>query len=532
MNRPALHFALLIVAFCAIPLVYNSCQGGLFGSKGFSSLKSHQCNTGMYKGAVAKLSDQSHPDPFAGGKVRLNAESAQGQGKVASDVVLKSGQQLSVVIDNACLQNLKAELDTTLISKAAANSGQMLADLDRQAYLWTLDKDYTESELSGSADLEPCVVGVSWNQKYKTQATFTDNSSLYQTHLGAIHAMESYDYFYNSTGGMERNTGDPVIIAVIDTGVDWQHPDIYNNLWKHAAGIGIDITTLGGTVDYNPFDASSIGHGTHVAGMIGAVTDNGQGIVGGMPFRGKIMAIKLFAKDPVTGDLSTTSQHFFNAMRFAHLNGAHVINLSLGSISNGPATDAVADSAVTEALNKGLTVVTVTGNADSGMNGAELNGSTLTVIPGIYANRAGVIGVGSIDTTTGNKSFFSHYSTTYGDIAAPGADQGSTGVYSTLPLANSGYGRLAGTSQAAPLVSAAAGLAIGIIRDAYKVTPTPAEVERLITASAVKDPKLAPYFKEGNRLDLLRLVQRINADYPYTRNTSSGSIDLSSVGCP
>ena len=520
------------MAFCAIPLVYNSCQGGLFGSKGFSSLKSSSCKTGMYKGSLAKLSDQSHPDPFAANKVRLSAGDSQAQRKATNEVVVNSGQQLGVVIDNACLQNSKDLLDTALISKAAANSGQMLADLDRQAYLWTLDKDYTESELNGAADAEPCVVGVSWNQKYKTQASFSDNGNLYQTHLGAIHAMESYDYFYNSTGGMERNTGDPVIIAVIDTGVDWQHPDIYNNLWKHAAGIGIDITTLGGTVDYNPFDVSSIGHGTHVAGMISAVTDNGQGIVGAMPFRGKIMAIKLFSKDPVTGDLSTTSQHFYNAIRFAHLNGAHVINLSLGSITAGTATDAVADAAVTEALNKGVTVVTVTGNADSGANGAEVNGTTLTVIPGMYASRAGVIGVGSIDTTTGNKSFFSHYSTTYGDIAAPGADQGSTGIYSTLPLANSGYGRLAGTSQAAPLVSAAAGLTIGLIRDAYRVIPTPAEVERLITASAVKDPKLTTYFKEGNRLDLLRLVQKINADYPNTRNTSSGSIDLSSLGCP
>ena len=531
MNRPALHYLSLIVAFLAIPLAYNSCQGGLFGSKGFSTLKSTSCKAGLYKGALTKLSDQAQPGPFTSGKVRLNAQAAAGQSKAVSAFELKSGQPLGVLIDNACLQNTQNELAATVISKAAAESGQMLADLDRQAYLWTLDIDYTEAQINDIANSEPCVIGVSWNHKYKTQVAFNDNSSLYQTHLGAINAMNSYDYFYNTSGGLERNTGDSVVIAVVDTGVDWQHPDIYNNLWKHASGIGIDITTLGGTVDYNPTDASAIGHGTHVAGMIAAVSDNGQGIVGAMPFRGKIMAIKLFARD-TTGELSTTSQHFYNALRFAHLNGAHVINLSLGSITAGPAADAVADAAVTEALNRGVTVVTVTGNSDPGVNGAQINGTSLTVIPGIYADRAGVIGVGSFDTATGNKSNFSHYSTTYGDIAAPGADQGITGVYSTLPLANSGYGRLAGTSQAAPLVSAAAALTIGIIRDAYRVAPTPAEVERLITVSAVKDPKLQPYFKEGNRLDLLRLVQRINADYPNTRNSGAGSIDLSSVGCP
>jgi subtilisin family serine protease len=314
---------------------------------------------------------------------------------------------------------------------------------------------------------------------------------------------------------MDR-TGNPVLVAVVDTGVDWQHPDLAANLWQHSQGFGIDITTLGGTVSYFPSDISAIGHGTHVSGMIAAASDNGIGITGVMPFRAKVMPIKLFAAD-ASGNLSTTSQYFYNALRFAYLNGASVANLSIGSITFGTATDPVAEQAVSEALGKGLTIVTVTGNSEGGANGQEVNGSSLTVIPGIYSNRQGVIGVGSIDAATGTKSFFSHYSTTYGEVAAAGAEQGSTGVLSTLPRTLSSYGRLAGTSQAAPQVSAAAALTIGILKDAYGTAPTPAEVERLIVESAYKDPRLTNYFKGGNRLDLVRLVQKINTDYPNTR---------------
>ncbi|NJM10181.1 MAG: S8 family serine peptidase, partial [Bdellovibrionaceae bacterium] len=82
-------------------------------------------------------------------------------------------------------------------------------------------------------------------------------------------------------------------------------------MWTHSAGWGVDITTVGGTgaVDYNPFDISGIGHGTHVAGLMAAVSNNSQGIIGTMPYRAKIMAIKMFKV--TNGELTTTSQHFF-----------------------------------------------------------------------------------------------------------------------------------------------------------------------------------------------------------------------------
>jgi hypothetical protein len=72
-------------------------------------------------------------------------------------------------------------------------------------------------------------------------------------------------------------------------------------------------------------------------------------------------------------------------------------------------------------------------------------------------------------------------------------------------------------------------MTIGIIREAYGVAPTPKEVERLILASAEKTSNLSTYFKDGNKLNLVRLIAKINEEYPLTK--SGGQIDLPSLGC-
>jgi subtilisin family serine protease len=306
--------------------------------------------------------------------------------------------------------------------------------------------------------------------------------------------------------------GGPIVFATVDTGVDYTHPDLQASMWS---GLGVDIPSFDSTPKYDPMDISGIGHGTHVSGMMAAASDNAIGIVGGMPFRGRIMGVKIF-KDDGTGNLTTSSQYFYNGIQWAYSHGANVINLSVGSIQTGPNSDPLAEQGLTEAVQHGSVAIVVIGNADGGANGGLIDGTNLSSIPGQYATIDGVIGVGSFDVNTGDKSFFSHYSTTYAEIGAPGAEQGTTGLFSTLPVALSSYGRLAGTSQAAPMVSAAAGLTMGLIREAYGGIPAPKEVERLIETSAIKSSQLTPYFKDGNRLDFLTLVQYINQQYPRT----------------
>ncbi len=535
MKRSSLRYTWPFIVLLTIPFVYNSCQGGLLGNKGFSSAQSASCKAGLEKGVVTKMqyNDDLPPSAFASKKVRLKADLDQNtvQAKASGPLIVAAGKSLGVLLDNTCLQRTKDFLDDTVISKGVLATTPLLSQLDRQAYEWILDRDYSEDEIEDQANREECVIGITWNHSYKIQAAFNDSSLTSQTHMNAIHAFEAYDKFYGDglSGGMKLS-GSSVVLAVVDTGVDWQHPDLQNNMWAHTNGIGIDVTTVctGCIVDYNPFDVSDIGHGTHVAGLMGAVSNNSQGIVGTMPFRAKIMAIKIFKRE-TNGDLSTTSQYFYNAVRFAYLNGANVINLSLGAVGAGASTDTLAETALNEAIAHGSFVTVVIGNADNGANGQVIDGTTYSSIPGQFSTKAGVVGVGSFDASTGEKSYFSHYSTTFAEIGAPGAQQGSTGIYSTKPRALSSYGTLAGTSQAGPLVSAAAGLTIGLIRESYGIVPTPAEVERLLLASAVKSPQLTNYFKDGNRLDLLSLVQKINQDYPLTVNGSTTT--LSSLGC-
>src|SRR5262245_47885186 len=121
--------ALPLLAFLAIPFIYNSCQAGLFGRKGFAAAKA-TCSVGLYKGALAKLTDQSGPDPFSAGKVQLSSVSSNAvAAKPTAPVVAKAGKELGVVIDNACLQNNKDNLASTVMSKIAAASGQLRSDL-------------------------------------------------------------------------------------------------------------------------------------------------------------------------------------------------------------------------------------------------------------------------------------------------------------------------------------------------------------------------------------------------------------------
>ncbi|MGE4130058.1 MAG: S8 family serine peptidase [Bdellovibrionales bacterium] len=529
MFRPPNPIFILFLVLFSMPFFFNSCQAGLISSKGFRSY-SASCKAGYQKGKVVPYEEMR--SPFADQKVRIAGALGSTGASKPTATIIEAGTPLVLVVNNQCLlENRGGDLTSSIAQET------VLAGLEQQSYSWSPEKDISQSELERIAEADPCVVGLSKNRTFTLQ-TYNDPQAFYQSHLASIHAEEAYPLFYDSSGAMDRRTSKAVVIAVVDTGTDASHPDLTGALWRHQAGFGIDITTVGTSqVSYNPLDVSGIGHGTHVAGLIGATSDNGVGTQGAMPFRAQIMTIKLFRRQ-TDGSLTTTSQDLANAIEFAYLNGAQVINLSLGDLKNesypqydqsGNQVDGAEMNAVTRAVNSGVTVVTVTGNAASGALGKNIDGVTFTSIPAMYSTREGVLGVGSYDIQTGEKSFFSHFSTTYGEIAAPGAETGTTGLYSTLP--GSTYGRLAGTSQAGPLVSAAAGLVIGLIQNAYGQPPTPAEVERLILASAEKSSQLSPFFKSGNRLNLKALADLVHREYPAT-GSGSGSISLSSLSCP
>lgn len=238
-----------------------------------------------------------------------------------------------------------------------------------------------------------------------------------------------------------------IVVAVIDTGVDFTHGDLRDNMWvneKETAGDGRDNDGNGYVDDYYGVDIvagrgngmDDHGHGTHVAGVIAAV-NNLQGTVG-VAFNTKIMSVKAgmssgyFTQDAIA-----------KAILYAYENGADVINMSFGGTASS--------IAVQDALAKAYTRCVLV--ASAGNDGAPNEG--LFAVPNYPAAYPYVLGVMSVDKN-GVESAFSNYDAAafngveY-EVYAPGED-----IVSTIP--GDRYANWSGTSMAAPLVSGMAAL--------------------------------------------------------------------------
>lgn len=222
--------------------------------------------------------------------------------------------------------------------------------------------------------------------------------------------------------GLEANT-EPVIVAVIDSGICADHPDLQGRLVP-----GFDFVER----DDDPQDAYQ--HGCGVAGVI-AANSNDIGIAGVAP-NVQIMPLRVLDENGL-GGYALISE----AVIYAVDNGADIINMSLA----GPFYSQIMDDAVKYALDAGVTIIGAAGNA--GLEGAWY--------PAAFP---GVIGVGSVDPSLG-RSAFSNFGTDV-DLFAPGSD--------ILTTSTSGeYELTSGTSLAAPIVSGLAALAIAYNQPLY-----------------------------------------------------------------
>ena len=207
-------------------------------------------------------------------------------------------------------------------------------------------------------------------------------------------------------------------------------------------------------------------HGTHVAGIIGAVRGNGQGLDGVAP------AVKLMILRAVP-DGDERDKDIANAIRYAADNGAQVINMSFGK-AYSPQKEAV-DAAVRYAESKGVLLVHAAGN-----EGANTDTSpsfpTRTFLSGATAPNWIEVGASAPGSADSLAASFSNYSHTRVDVFAPGVS-----IWSTVP--NNGYERLQGTSMASPVVTGVAALLL-----AYYPNLTPAQVKDIIIQSATRFP--------------------------------------------
>lgn len=253
-----------------------------------------------------------------------------------------------------------------------------------------------------------------------------------------------------------------IVVAVIDTGVDYNHPDLKANVWLNAdeiPGNRIDDDRNGyiddiygwdfANDDSNPMDDN--GHGTHVAGTIAALGNNALGVTGVAPGV-KLMALKFLDS---TGSGYTSDAIL--ALDYAVANGARISNNSWGGAMpfEQPLADAIQRAAAANHL-----VVAAAGNGNwsgSTFLGANNNDASARYPAGYRPTPDTLISVAATDHTD-SYAWFSNYGATTVDLAAPGV-----GILSTVPASGalssaSGYGYSSGTSMATPHVAGAAAL--------------------------------------------------------------------------
>ncbi|MDR0357421.1 MAG: S8 family serine peptidase, partial [Clostridiales Family XIII bacterium] len=223
-----------------------------------------------------------------------------------------------------------------------------------------------------------------------------------------------------------------VRVAVVDSGVDINHPDLKNSINSQLAY---------NVADKNRNVTDNAGHGTHVAGIIAAQTGNGLGVAGVSFNKAEIVPLKVFYKDPDTGKHISDTGLLVEAYSRIKSANCKVVNLSLGGSEPDPALE----KAINAAAANGVITVAAAGN-----DARLYSGATPPCYPSDYEN---VISVVATDRNNVKADYSEH--NRYKDIAAPGSS-----IYSTA--LNGAYGYMSGTSMACPHISGVVALMLSI----------------------------------------------------------------------
>jgi len=303
------------------------------------------------------------------------------------------------------------------------------------------------------------------NYLYHASIIPSDTYYSNQWYLQKIKATEAWNYIHESPN---------IIIAIMDSGVQIDHPDLQDNIWRNTgeiAGDGIDNDKNGFIDDVNGWDfvnnvadpspkfepgftEAGILHGTVVAGVAAASGNNATGI-SGVTWRVKIMPLKVLDD---TGEGSTNK--VIKAIDYAIANGADVINFSFVGFGFSQGLH----DAIERAYNAGIIIVAAAGNEQGEGEGYFLDDTPMYPVCHDGDNGENrVIGVAATDTID-QKAPFSSHGFKCVDIAAPGLSIYSTVVYSPNHHIDGEYfnkyydGYWSGTSMATPMVSAAIAL--------------------------------------------------------------------------
>ena len=296
-----------------------------------------------------------------------------------------------------------------------------------------------------------------------------------------------------------------IIVAVIDTGIDVNHEDLKANIWKNPKEIpGNNIDDDGNcyiddvygwnfvssstkqirkseeckgkTGDNKVYDTH--GHGTHIAGIIGAVGGNGKGLSGVAP-KVSLMALKYYSPND---NGKNNLQNTVKAIEYAVKNGAHIINYSGGGLEGNP----YEEKAIQEAERKGILFVAAAGNEKSNMDKS-----------GYYPASYQLSNILSVTATDPSDKVLksSNWGKKTVHKSAPGIN-----ILSTLPGGK--YGRMTGTSQATAVATGAAVL----IMDYYKNKTARFTIKHLKMTGDIKE-SLKGKTSQSRRLNIFKALQ-------------------------
>ena len=291
-----------------------------------------------------------------------------------------------------------------------------------------------------------------------------------------------------------------VYIAIIDTGIDSNHPDLTNKMRRHSNGMVYGWNTLNNTT--NALDDN--GHGTHCAGIAAAEINNGVGIAGVAAWNPNVANSRAYVQLMPVKVLSSSGSGSLDAVArgitWAADNGAHILSLSLGA---GSGAQQLQD-AVNYAWTRGCLVVVAAGNG----------GSSSPQYPAFYTNSIAVAATDANDQLASFSQFGS-----WVDIAAPGVN-----ILATYP--NNQYRSLSGTSMACPHVAGAAA-----VLWSHNPSLTNAQLRSALETNV--DP-YQPYngrtiAPNAGRLNVYRALQAVGGGGPTQPSLSSLSLNPTSV---
>lgn len=331
----------------------------------------------------------------------------------------------------------------------------------------------------------------------------------YQWHLrNTQQAGGTVDVDIDAPKAWAAGTGTGVIVAILDTGVQYDHPDLADNMWINAAedinsdGVytAADINSVDedsngyvddvigwdfGDSDNDPVDNN--GHGTHVAGIVAATMNNSAGGVGVAP-GALVAAVKIF---DINGDAWTSG--IAEAIDYSVTIGASISNNSYGG--GGTPGDAI-DVAIDNALAADQLFVAAAGNIPT--LGC-LDNDLVPVYPATY-DAGNIVSVAATDSA-GNLASYSCYGATTVDVGAPG-----TTIYSTYPT--DAYATSSGTSMASPVTAGAA----AVIRS-YCTGCTYLQTKNTLLYSSVASSTLAGKTVTGGIINIANALNLNNFSY-------------------